>query len=279
MSIRNRLIGGISAVTLAGGMLAVAAPVAHAAVTPVGTCTDLLAQGKAKSATINPATGKAYGVSDNDDQDVAIATKGVDPNTLKGTDLGSCSFDAGLSTPDSSKPAAKGYSGSHDLVKWGTKLYSVESDCNTADTGDTSEWPLAGALTMKFADLTTAGKNQQLNGAIVVDGFTDPDNDPLTPSDVVSFHGLVTKGVALGADISGETEFDPIVKDKTVTYPGGENPGAYYSYQFDLGGALGCADAIPDNANVVQFQNGSVGGVSQLLGLPVAGISFSVGTP
>ena len=161
-------------------------------------------------------------------------------------------------------------------MKWGTKLYSVESDCNTTDTGDATEWPLAGSLAMKFTDLNTAGKNQQLTGAIVVDGFTDPDENPATPSDVVSFHGLVTKGVALGADITGETEFDPTIKDKTAVYPGS---GAYFNYAFDLAGALGCADATPDNANITGFNNGSVGGMSQLLGLPVAGISFSVGTP
>ena len=46
MSIKTKLIGGISALTLAGGMLAVAAPAANAAVTQIGSCQNLLAIGK-----------------------------------------------------------------------------------------------------------------------------------------------------------------------------------------------------------------------------------------
>ena len=32
---------------------------------------------------------------------------------------------------DSDKPIVKGYAGTHNILKWGTKLYSVESDCDT----------------------------------------------------------------------------------------------------------------------------------------------------
>ena len=274
MQIRTKLVAGVSALALAGSVMAFAAPAAHAAVLNVGSCQDLLALGKAKSSTVNLATGKAYGVTDNDNQDVTVSSKGVDPDTVKGTSLGSCTFNTGLSTPDSSKkPVMTGYSGTKNVLKWSTKLFSPESDCNTTDTGDNTEWPLNGALKMTFTDLNNLGKNQQLAAYFTVDGFTDPDNDPLTPSDVVSFHGIVTKGVAAGADVTGETEFDPTIKDKTQT-----TATPYFGYQFDVAAALGCADTTPNNANILLFNNGSVGGVSQLLGLPVAGISFSIGT-
>jgi len=160
------------------------------------------------------------------------------------------------------------------ILSWGTKLFSREFDCNTADTSDTTEWAPGGSLSFKFTKLNSLGKNRALTAAIVIDGFTDPDNNPSSPSDVVAFHGIVSKGLALGADVNGETEFDPTVKDKTQTtttpYPG---------YQFDVAGALGCTTATVGDANILLFNNGDNGaGASQLLGLPVAGISFTKGT-
>jgi hypothetical protein len=267
LSIKTRLIGGTSALVLAGSMLAFAAPAAHAAVTSVGGCNDLLALGTAKSTTVGD------GITDHDNQDVALSAKGVDPNTLKGTNLGACGFNGGLSTPDNGKPVVKGFSGIKSVLKWGVKLASVEADCNVNDTGDTTEWPLAGSLSITFTQLNNVGKNEALSAAVTVDGFTDPDNNPGTPSDVVAFHGLVTKGVAVGADIIGETEFDPTVKDKTQT-----TATPYFGYQYDLAQAGGCADATPNNANITAFNNGSVGGQSQLLGLPVGGLDFQFGS-
>jgi len=267
LSIKTRLIGGTSALVLAGSMLAFAAPAAHAAVHSVGGCTNLLALGTAKSTTVGA------GITDSDNQDVSLATKGVDPNVNKGTNLGACGFNGGLSTPDSGKPPVKGYSGIKSVAKWGTKLFSPEADCNVSDTGDNTEWPLNGSLSITFTDLNAQLKANALTAQVSVDGFTDPDSNPGTPSDVVAFHGLVIKGVAAGADVTGETEFDPTVKDKTQT-----TATPYFGYQYDLGNAGGCADATPNNANITAFNNGSVGGQSQLLGLPVAGISFTFGS-
>src|SRR6478609_1618942 len=110
LSIKTKLIGGASALAIAGGMLAFAAPAANAAVTTIGTCQNLLALGSAKSTTINPATGKGYGITDKDDLDGALSTKGVDPNLNKGTNLGSCNFPTAGSSggsqgiPNSDKP-------------------------------------------------------------------------------------------------------------------------------------------------------------------------------
>jgi len=278
LSIKTKLIAGVGSLTLAAGALAFVAPAANAAVTTVGGCGDLLALGTAKSTTINPSTGKAYGITDLDNLDGALSTKGVDPTTLKGTTLGSCIFSSGQGVPDSGKPVGLFAGGAHSLTKWGTKLFSREFDCDTTDTGDNTEWSPSGALSMTFADLNNTGKGNALTAQVTVDGFTDPDSNPATPSDVVKFHGIVSKGVALGADVNGQTEFDPTIKDKTATYPGGANPGAYFGYAFDIGAAVGCTTATKGDANILLFNNGSVGGQSQLLGIPVSGITFTKGT-
>ncbi len=257
----KKVLGAAAVGTLVVSGLGLTAQKSSAVVTSVGTCVDLLAIGSAKSTTLGS------GISDSDNRDVSIGTKGVDPNLKGGLNLGSCNFVAGLSTPDGTKPPIKGYNGNKPLTKWGTKLFSPEADCDQTDTGDTTEWPLNGALSMAFAD------GFKMSAAIVVTGFKDHDNDPLTPSDVVEFKGIVTKGVAAGADVAGESEFDPIVKDTAqLTYT------PYYQYQFDITAALGCTTALQGDGNVLAFMNGSVGGVSQLLAIPVDGIEFTIGT-
>jgi hypothetical protein len=287
LSIKTKLIGGASALAIAGGMLAFAAPAANAAVTQIGSCQNLLALGSAKSTTINPASGKPYGITDGDNRDGALSAKGVDPTTLKGPNLGSCNFPVNVAqgVPNSDKPVGVWPNGSKSIVKWGTKLFSREFDCNIVDTSDTTEWSPSGTLSFTFTGTEpTSLKAPALTAQVTVDGFTDPDSNPATPSDVVGFHGLVIKGAALGSDVNGETEFDPTVKDKTAVYPpvpGDPNNGGYFGYKFDLGGALGCQDgpAGPFGpANILLFNNGSVGGQSQLLNAPVAGITFTKGT-
>jgi len=279
LSIKTKLIAGVGSLTLAAGALAFVAPAANAAVTTVGTCQDLLALGSAKSSTINPATGKNYGITDLDNLDGALSTKGVDPNTLAGTTLGDCTINNGFGingVPDSGKPVGLMANGTHHVTKWGTKLYSREFDCDTTDTSDTTEWSPSGALSITFADTSLVSgtpKNNALTAQVTVDGFAGTGL-----SDVVNFHGIVTKGVALGTDVTGQTEFDPTIKDKTATYPGGANPGAYFGYAFDAGDALGCTTAAKGDANILLFNNGSVGGKSQLLGQDVSGITFTKGT-
>jgi hypothetical protein len=264
VKILKKAIGFAAVGGLVAGGIALAAPTSNAAVTSVGSCSGTKGIGTAKSTVINPATTKPYGVSDNNNQDVTVGIKGV-PNPSTGTNFGSCTFASGLSTPDGSKPPIKGYNGTKPLTKWGAKLFSPEADCLTSDTGDTTEWPINGKLSVAFAD-TFKG-----DGWISVDGFTDPDNDPLTPSDVVASHGLQIKGVAAGADIRADVYFDPAIKDKTQTT---ETP--YPGYQFNIAAALGCTDATPDNADITLFISGD--GTSLLLALPAPGITMTIGS-
>jgi len=276
LSIKTKLIGGASALAIAGGMLAFAAPAANAAVTQIGSCQNLLALGSAKSTTINPATSKPYGIADVDNIDGTISAKGVDPNLKAGTNLGSCSFPSNSSqgVPDAGKPVGVWSNGTHNLTKWSTKLFSREFDCDTTDVTDNTEWPPSGALSLTFTDTNpTSLKAVSITAQITIDGFTDPDNNPASPSDVVKFHGIVNKGAALGADVAGESEFDPTIADKTQTT---NTP--YFGYAFDINAALGCTTATKGDANITTFVNGSSQtNTSELLGLPVAGLKFNKG--
>lgn len=259
----KKIVGGVAAMGLTAGMLAFSSAPAEAVVRNVGSCTGMLGIMSFKSSVINPDTGKAFGMTNTDDKDVAISGKGV-PQTVGGTNFGSCTFVAGRSTPDGGKPLVKGYNGTKSITKWGIKLSSPEADCLTSDSTDATEWPLNGSLSIDLAD------GKKLSAAISVSGFTDPDNDPETPSDVVSGRGLVTKGVAAGADVTTEVFFDPVYKNKDP-----EITNFYGDYAGDIGGALGCTSpAIP--ANIL---NGLIGdGTSYFLGLPASGISFTIGT-
>ena len=160
MSIKTKLIGGTSALVMAGGMLAFAAPAANAAVTTIGTCQNLLALGTAKSSTINPATAKPYGIADVDNIDGTIGAKGVDPNLKAGTNLGSCNF--GVNTvngvPNNGKPVLVWTNDTtKDLTKWSTKLFSREFDCNTQDGSLAIVFalrePCLGGAVPQFVDL------------------------------------------------------------------------------------------------------------------------------
>jgi len=220
--------------------------------------------------------GKPYGITDTDNKDIAVSVKGVDPAVNKGTNFGTCTYAGGLSTPDGQKPPAKGYNGAKAITKWSSKLFSPEADCNTLDTTDLTEWPINGSFSLAY----DAGLNKQ-SIAVTVDGFSDPDNDPDTPSDVVEGRGLVTKGVAAGADLVFGVYFEPVFKDKLQT-----TATPYFGYNFDLGAAVGCTDPTDSgadpgntvvNANIISVVIGD--GTSLLLGLPASGLDFTIGTP
>jgi hypothetical protein len=272
---KSKIIGVAVATVLSAGVFAAIAPTtADAVVTNVGGCSGMKGIGTLKSSLID-GLGKPRGITDIDNVDLAVSVKGVDPTVNKGTNLGSCNFVGGLSTPDGGKPVVKGYSGTKALAKWSSKLTSTEADCNTLDTTDLTEWPINGSFGLAFTDL----KKSTIN--VTVDGFSDPDNDPNTPSDVVEGRGLVTKGAAAGADVTFGVYFEPAFKDKLQT---SDTP--YFGYNFDLAAAVGCTDptasgADPGNTAVnADIRTVVIGdGLSLLLGLPAQGLDFSFGQP
>jgi hypothetical protein len=243
-AVAGALVAG--ALTINGGPI-------DAAVSVIGSCTGTRSLATLKSTTLD-GLGKPYGLTDRDDQNVTISTKGVD--TPKGSgNFGSCTVNPGFNPAPTTR----------QILKTTGKTFSVEADCNPADTGDTTEWPLSGQLMTTFTDLTKA------TAYTVGEGFTDPDNDPNTPSDVIRLHGMVVKGALAGADLAGELYFNPVYKDKTQT---GEVP--FPGYSFDLVNALACNDGTPNNANITALVIGD--GTSPLLGLPASGITYTIGS-
>lgn len=277
----SKFLGAAVSAVMLTGVFAAVAPSADAVVTNVASCSGMKGLGALKSSTINTTTGKPYGITDVNNMDVSVGVKGIDPTVNKGTNYGSCNYASGLSTPDGQKPVNKGYSGNKAITKWSSKLFSPEADCNTVDTTDLTEWPINGSFSLQYDTnpVTLKANKQTVN--VTVDGFTDPDNDPNSPSDVVEGRGLVTKGVAAGADSTFEVYFEPVLQDKLQTT---NTP--HFGYNFDLAAAVGCTDptaggADPSNTNIdANITSVVIGqGTSLLLGLPAAGISFTIGTP
>ncbi len=260
-------------VALAGGMVAGAFAVAQpaesdAVISVVGACDGTKAIGSLKGGILGD------GLTDTDNKSATVSLKGIAPVSASPSDLGECIFDpfaAGLAIPDSGKPVVTGYTGTKQILKWGTKLNSPEVDCDQTDSGDTTEWVLSGKFSITFTDLNNLAKNQKLDAYLVVDGFTDPDNDPMTPSDVVTAHGVVTKGVAVGADLQTESIFDPILKDAAQLT---DTPVAKYNW--DIGGAVGCTTATQGDANILYSVNGDA--MVSLLGLTADGVTLTIGS-
>ncbi|MGZ4795162.1 MAG: hypothetical protein ACXVJ7_03285 [Acidimicrobiia bacterium] len=264
----KRAISAFAAGGLMLGGLAAFAPSAGATQLNVGGCAGMKGLATFKSTVVG------QGLTDSDNQDVTVGVKGVDPNTNGGTNLGTCLFNGGLSTPDGAKPPSKtAIQGTgQSITKWSVKLFSPEADCYTGDTGDNTEWPLNGAFAVTFASLNASGHNNAMSIATSIDGFTDPDNDPNTPSDVVKSHGIVTKGVAAGADSTANVYFDPTVKDKTQT-----TSSPYFGYSLDALAAAGCTTATQGDANITGAVIGD--GTSLFLALPASGLAFTIGQP
>lgn len=135
-----------------------------------------------------------------------------------------------------------------DLAKFGTKLTSTATDCNSAEGSDLDERPLAGKMSVGFTDLT------KTDAYIRVQGFDT------TAADKVWLTGIVAKGEAAGATIGGNVWFNPAYKAKTATgYYGSAvaddpktttfneegfaiAPGYATGVLFTIGEAVGCSD-------------------------------------
>jgi hypothetical protein len=252
----------VAAVAFASIGFAYAAP--SSIVNHVGNCSGMRAIAK----LTDPAVPES-GLRSLDDRGLALTARGVDPDVFKGTDLGSCIFDPGPSTPDAAKPPVPGYNGTKTIKSWSLSLSSPEIDCNPEDTDDLTEWALSGKMKIVFNDLLPSGKPNFLVAEIVVGLYTNPDHDPRTyDSNVVRYHGVVSQGVARGSYIDGElwTEFVTPDRSQLTSSP-------YFGYVFDAG-AMGCQDPIhfwPPNISHLVIGDGT----SPRLFLPASGITFT----
>jgi len=91
-----------------------------------------------------------------------------------------------------------------DVAKFGTKLTSTATDCNSVEGSDLDERPLAGKMSIGFSDLS------KLDAYIRVQGFDT------AAADKVWLTGIVAKGEAAGATIGGNVWFNPAYKAKTA---------------------------------------------------------------
>ncbi len=242
MRLTNRLLGAASALLLTGGMVAVALP-ATAAVTPVGSCDSSLNLLKLK-----PPLG---------DQTAPLSVSGglAKDQTTKAAIAGTCSGTT--------------YGSTLHVISQAVKLSGAASCANgataqAADATAANAYPLNGKLTDKFSEII-AGKNAQIASYISALGF-----NPGGP-DLLDVGGIVTKGVDVGAQVSGTIWEDPVMKTGGAT---GYNTG----YELDLTDALGCADGTPNNATIAIVLSGGGGSTAtSLLGSSAPGVSFSFG--
>ena len=222
MSFKTRLIGGASALALAGGMMAFVAPAANAATQTLldcGTTTHLFA-------SLNPTLGsgdakvtKAVSKRNNGALNHLSLTGSQDlgPST---TDATSCAVDAGIRTdnPLTNKGAvlnpydnqtngqATLSMGAINSTATITGISAGSASCNRADptlvTTYPRSYPLNGLITYKYLQLTAASVaiQNQFYVRLGADA-TDPDATHITVK------GIAIKGPGVGGDVSATFAF------------------------------------------------------------------------
>jgi len=253
MNLKSRILGASAGVVLAVGLAGPAfagAPVVATGETAYdqgsmanrGSCSTI-----AIGTILNAA--KTAGLSTTEDA-LTSSSKGYPRSSADATALrvGQCSLQQRLGVTGT----AVNFGGinyvNKDIAKFGTKLSSTATDCNSAEGSDDSERPLAGKMSVGFTDTT------KLDAYIRVQGFDT------AAADVVWLTGIVSKGEAVGATIGGNVWFNPAYKAKTATgYYGAAvaddpktltfneagtaiAPGYATSVLFTIGEAIGCSD-------------------------------------
>jgi hypothetical protein len=199
LNIKKRAVGLVATVGLMGGLFITAAPAAHAV--QIGGCSGVQFLG-----TIVPPLPSGGGTAA-----VVAATK-----TAK---LGLVVYGPGFSGPLTTTGNATCQVGANVFtdVQVGAKLSGVAS-CDAASV-DPSLYPLNGKLKLSYA-----AKTLSTQAYVRIAGF-----DPVPGPDVIAITGIVTKGGGVGATISGETFFDPVIKALVNNEAGGpELKGQYY---------------------------------------------------
>jgi hypothetical protein len=159
---------------------------------------------------------------------------------LTTTGAGTCQIGAGVFTD----------------VLVGAKLAGVTS-CDPAST-DPSQYPLNGKFKLSYA-----AKTLSTQAYVRFAGF-----DPVPGPDVVALTGIVVKGGGVGATVSGEVGFDPVIKALVNNEGGGpELKGQYYFDNSQIVAACGTA-----GSNGIGLVYGGDG--PSLLGSNASGLSL-----
>jgi hypothetical protein len=262
LKLKTRVLGAVSSLALAGGMIALAGP-ASAAPTPVGACT-----GQVGLATITPA------LTDQTQLNVVIKTKLLKTVTTKQAIAGDCSSASrpgdpinpagGLVSPLTPKAVAASLIGNTSCANG--------DDAEGVDATAAAAWSPSGKITFTMTQQNALGKPWQIQADVA---FLGADTTPGNTA-TINVGGIVLKGAAVGATVSGSIWQAPVVK-----LPKGDPglPGVYETgYGLDLLGALGCVDATPNNATISQTLFGGGGAsANSPVGGTAAGVLFSLG--
>lgn len=262
MNLKTRILGVSAGVALAVGMAGPA--FAGAPVVETGTTAydqgSMATRGGCSTIAIGTIvnTAKTSGMTSKE-RDLTTSTKGYPRSSADAAALrvGQCSLQQRLGVSGT----AVNFGGinyvNKDVAKFGTKLTTANTDCNSSEGSDQDERSLSGKLGITYSDLT------KTDAYIRVQGF-----DTAT-ADKVWLTGIVTKGEAVGATIGGNVWFSPAYKAKTATgYYGSavaddpktafpENgtlvpsfalaPGYAADFVFTAQNALGCAQDTNSN--------------------------------
>jgi hypothetical protein len=238
LNIKKRAVGLIATAGLVGGLFAMAAPAASAV--QIGGCSGIQFLGT----IVPPLAGN--GAVTNTVAALKTAKAGLvvwGPgfgSQLTTTGAGSCSIGAG----------------SFNDVVVGAKLSGVVS-CDSALV-DPSLYPPNGKIKLSYA-----AKTLSTQAYIRIAGF-----DPVPGPDVIAVTGIVVKGGGVGATVSGEVGFAPVVKALANNEGGGpELKGQYYFDNSQIVNACG----TPTGVAVGLIYGGD--GVT-LLGSAAAGLSL-----
>jgi hypothetical protein len=199
LNIKKRAVGLVATVGLMGGLLITGAPAAHAV--NIGSCSGVQFLG-----TIVPPLASGGG---------ATSTVAATKTAKAGLVVWGPGFGASLTTTGNAS-CTIGANTFND-VQVGAKLSGVAS-CDAASV-DPTLYPLNGKLKLSYA-----AKTLSTQAYVRIAGF-----DPVPGPDVIAITGIVTKGGGVGATLSGETFFDPVIKSLANGQGGGPDlKGQYY---------------------------------------------------
>jgi hypothetical protein len=217
LKLKGKLLTGASALALASGLIGVAAPAAHAAVTHAGDCDGTVAFDKIASATKGQGLGDQTAfvkVSGN----IAKALLPAPPST--GPNAGNCS---GVTRPGdphvpNNNPLTTLTPISQAVALSGNATCAATPADQLVDATAADAYPLNGSITWKFSQtyfdpVAAVTKNYAMKAQVALLGIGQNGNG----ADVVDIGGIVLSGVNAGAAVSGNVWEDPVAKQPGKT--------------------------------------------------------------
>jgi hypothetical protein len=256
--LKTRVLGGASALAIAGSMLALTAPAAHAVVTPGGSCSGEVALAKITP----PLTDQTAAVK--------ITTALLKDLTTKAAIGGTCNNTVTPSGGNIPSPPATLHPKAFASALTGRVSCANGATAVAVDATAATAYPANGKITVTMTEtytdtVTNLVHPYQIQEYVSLLGFN------AAGPDVVDLGGIIIKGASVGAAVSGNIWEDPVAKT-------GGTSGYNTGYELDLGNAVGCADGTPNNVSIAQVMTGGGGAsATSLLGSNTTGLSYQFG--